>query len=85
MFNPRVKSNIEKAIESFKKKSGNEIFSDQLFLNFYEHLRKEYDAYDEIADLADLKQAGTPNSYVQREGVSYFKKTEYGFIDITYI
>ena len=85
MFHPRVESKMRESIDSFRKLEGNEMFSEELFLMFLKHMRKNYTVYDELADTAGLLKTGTPGSYVQEGGVSYFKQTEHGFIDITYI
>lgn len=83
-LNPRVEINIDNAVQSFRGLKGNGVFSEQLFRDFFNHLRQSYSLYDELADVANLKETGTPNCWSLQDGVGYFTLTKFGFIDKTY-
>lgn len=84
MFNPRVEIQIRSAIESYRAIPGNGVFSEELFYGFYKHLRDVYPFYDELADMANLKETATPNCWTQLDGVGYYSLTRYGFIEKRY-
>jgi hypothetical protein len=76
---------IKEVAEEFVKMQGNEMFSPQLFVNFFEFAQEKLsleDPYEQIAKICNLKETGTPGCYTQLEGVGYYTKTKFGFIDI---
>jgi hypothetical protein len=85
MFKERVEIQVRSAIESFKALPGNDMFSEELFYDFYKHMREVYPFYNELADMNNLKETATPNCWSLQDGVGYFSLTRFGFLDKTYI
>lgn len=76
---------INEVAEEFVKIEGNDMFSPQLFVKFFEFAKEKLsleDPYEQIAKICNLKETGTPGCYSQQKGLGYYTKTKFGFIDI---
>ena len=77
---------IKQVAQKFVEMQGNQMFSPQLFIQFFEFAKEEMaldieDPYEQIAKICNLKETGTPGCYSQQDGVGYYNKTKFGFID----
>jgi len=76
---------IRELAKEFTSKPGNGVVSPEMLVNFYNEVIStipEQDPYEQIAKICGLEETGTDGCFTIKDGLGYYTKTKFGFIDI---